>query len=116
MSTEYITDPILSEEKFLDVCSKHGIQKADSKDNTDQRYVIGSRDESNFIWVSVDQGYVSFSRYGRNSIEFLRDLEEQFEATIISEHDDLFMELLETQDVDRGYVIFTMSELEERMK
>lgn len=113
MGTEYITNPAVSEDKFLKVCEKHGIKRADHNEATDEYYPITNG--ADYLWVTVNNGYISLSRWGRNSAEFVYEIEEDLEACIVSEHDEAFMDLLETQGIDRGYVIITMDELKDMM-
>lgn len=106
MSTEYIYDPVVSEEAFL-VAAKKRKYKPDytEKDATKKRYPVGNKTQDNWIWVNVNKhGNVGFTRYGwGNNDQFIYDIAEELGVRCFCEHDDAFQVILDKdKDEEHG--------------
>ena len=99
MGTDYLPRTPIPFDKVKSL-NIEGIKERQTKDTSDEKACL--TDGENCLWaVKTSFNYTWFSRYGRNFVDDILDaLAEHFGTDFVSEHDDEWEEVLETQTVE----------------
>lgn len=113
MATEYIYDPVVTEEKFLVIATKLGYKPDKTcEESTETHYPIDNG--HNYIWVNVHNKNVSFTRFGGNDDSILYEIADELGVGCWCEHDEEFGQILDQdgeEELHGKYITISIDDL-----
>lgn len=109
MSTEFIFDPPVSEQRFLAAAKKFGYKPDKTEENAkDDYYPIGKHND--WAWVSItgENRTVQATVFGANSCRLLYTIAHELGVECLSEHDERFHEIIEADEQGEHGKFFTI--------